>query len=111
MTDEQRSDVIASERICSTCGAGHTCKEPRSAVSERIALRPDSKGQLDDVVVKGVTMFRAEIMDTNAMWMCCYLGGGSDRIAFWVRGKRLSYSVTEYPTNPAINYEPGSLLR
>lgn len=77
----------------------------------RIALRPDHKGRLDDTVVRGVTMFRAEVMDTDSLWMCCYLSGepDHDRIAFWVRGKGLRYRVSEYPAGD-VTYEEGSLL-
>lgn len=74
----------------------------------RIALRPDDSGQLDDTVVKGVSMFRAEIMDNNTLWMCCYLEGSDERITFCVRGKNLRYDVTEHPHGD-FPYEKGSI--
>lgn len=50
----------------------------------RIALRPDDPAdarpdgrnemvRLDDVYVKDVKMFRAEMMDEGVLWMRCYL--------------------------------------
>jgi hypothetical protein len=51
------------------------------AKAERIpqmALRPDSQfpDELDDIVVKDVTMFRAEAMDDGIWWLCCYFANG-----------------------------------
>lgn len=81
-------------------------KKPKN--DYRIALRPDHRGDLDDVVVKDVEMFRAEMMDRGRLWMCCYLEG-HDRVNFWVRakGSRLEFTVTEQPHDVA--YEDGSL--
>ena len=74
----------------------------------RIALRPDEAGELDDVVVKDVEMFRAEMMDDRTLWMCCYLAG-HERVNFWVsaRGGKLRFSVTEWPDD--VPYEAGSI--
>ena len=61
-------------------------------MSARIALRtvedgggagkgcPSECTPLDDVVVNDVSMFRAEQMDDNDWWFCCYLNGGDERI-------------------------------
>jgi hypothetical protein len=74
----------------------------------RIALRPASNGTLDDVVVNDVSMFRAEMMDKDALWMCCYLSE-HERVNFWVRarGGTLTFTVTESPGD--VTYEPGSI--
>lgn len=79
----------------------------------RIALHPDDEGALDDVVVRDVSMFRAEMMDNTTLWMCCYLAGTDERVTFWVRatrrkGKRLAleFHVTEQPPEvDGITYE------
>lgn len=87
----------------------------RRAEQPRLALRPDDTGALDDVVVRDVDMFRAELMDDDSLWMCCYLpgtGDGQDRVTFWVRAvgrnARLEFSVTEFPSGD-VTYEPGSM--
>ncbi|MEJ7763859.1 MAG: hypothetical protein WKF86_00020 [Acidimicrobiales bacterium] len=45
----------------------------------RIALRPLSDAAdpdlMDDVVIRDVSMFRAEQMDSNSWWVACYLAG------------------------------------
>lgn len=86
-----------------------TDSTPGNAAPYRIALRPDDNGDLDDVVVKDVEMFRAEIMDNRSLWMCCYLEG-HERVNFWVRvtGRgTLEFYVTEQPHD--VPYEAGSL--
>lgn len=69
----------------------------------QIALRNDSLG-LDDVVVKDVEMFRMERMDTDHVWLCCYLTDGQ-RIAFsmWSEGKTIVYRATD--PLPDVLYE------
>jgi len=67
-----------------------------------MALRPDSRfpDEMDDIVVKDVEMFRAEAMDDDAWWMCCYFANG-ERVSFHVglaaKPKRVVISVTETP--------------
>lgn len=67
-----------------------------------MALRPqhDDPELLDDIVVKDVTMFRAEAMDTDVWWLCCYFANG-ERVTFHVsaqaRPKRIEFSATELP--------------
>lgn len=81
-------------------------------VAARIALRPDEAGALDDVVVRDVSMFRAEMMDDRTLWMCCYFPDNDERVTFWVRSKRgpLVFDVTEQPReSEAFRYEAGSL--
>lgn len=69
----------------------------------RIALRPERNDPrpdvLDDVVVKDVSMFRAEMMDDRSLWLCCYLAGTDERIVFYATAKRgkLILTVTEHP--------------
>jgi len=47
----------------------------------RLALRRRADGSLDDVVVRDVQMFRAEMLDEGRLWLCCYLPGTAvDRI-------------------------------
>lgn len=87
-------------------------------MSYRIALRPDARlqggrpgGELDDVVVKDVSMFRAEMMDDKSLWMCCYFPDSGERISFWVRATkrkgqmRLEFHVTEEPRGPEFTFE------
>lgn len=82
----------------------------------RIALRPDREDSdlLDDVVVKDVSMFRAEMMDDRSLWMCCYFPGTDERLTFHVqatkrKGKklRLEFVATEQPfaVSPGFLYE------
>jgi len=73
----------------------------------RIALRPDHEGQLDDVVVRDVTMFRMEDMG-DSWWLCCYLDGGDDRICWDINHRTGRAVVTEWPEGD-ITYEPGSM--
>lgn len=79
----------------------------------RIALRPesDTDDQLDDVVVRDVSMFRMERMDKNRWWLCCYLEGSDERIDFEIIGHRqrgVQAFVTNFPPGPH-EYETGSL--
>jgi hypothetical protein len=69
----------------------------------RLTLARTSDGALDDVFVRDVSMFRAEVMDRGRLWLCCYLpgtGNDGDRVTFEViaRGKRLEFNVVEMPT-------------
>lgn len=62
----------------------------------KIALRKDSAGKLDDIVVEPVEMFRMEFMDNDSLWICCYLPNG-ERIAWMCHGKRLKLNEWEMP--------------
>lgn len=73
---------------------GSTGQQPR------LALR--GEGNLDDVVVGDVSMFRAEMLNPRTLWLACYLPGTGvehDRITFEVsaRGGRLDFRVVEEP--------------
>ena len=46
----------------------------------------DNKGELDDVVVIDVEMFRFERMDEGLWWMRCYRNSKPD-IVFWLSAK------------------------
>lgn len=66
-----------------------------------MALRMDHRDSnlLDDVVVKNVTMFRAEMMSNGELWMACYFDN-DERVSFWVSARKtgvLEFSVTEEP--------------
>lgn len=79
-------------------------------MSDRIALRLDSHQALDDVFVKRVSMFRAEMMDDSWLWMAYYLPGTGmqhDRITFSVHAKRgkLLFDVIERPSG-RVQFEP-----
>lgn len=76
----------------------------RRASAPRMALRPhgiEGWDGLDDVVVERPTMFRAEFMDDNDLWMCCYFPEPHDRISFQVwydkKAKHLVLTETEMP--------------
>ena len=75
---------------------------PKSKVPV-MALRPlaDNPDLMDDIVVKDVTMFRAEAMDDGNWWICCYLSN-DERVAFSMtahcRPRRLECVVTEKPS-------------
>jgi hypothetical protein len=77
-----------------------------------IALRPDDEGLLDDVVVRGVEMFRMERLTDHQWFVCCYLTNG-ERITFHPRvpGKRprraIDMYVGEWPEG--VRYEEGSM--
>lgn len=72
-----------------------------TARAERVpamALRYDDQG-LDDVVVKDVTMFRAEMMDDDLLWLCCYFANG-ERISFRAFARKrgcLEFTAEEMP--------------
>ncbi len=68
----------------------------------RMALRPLAAGGLDDVVVRDVSMFRAELLNETTLWLACYLPGTGvvdDRVGFEVsvRDGRLAFDVIERP--------------
>jgi hypothetical protein len=69
---------------------------------ERMALRTTGDGSLDDVVVRQVSIFRAEMLDSDRLWLCCYLpgtGAEHDRVTFdvSVRDGALAFAVVEMP--------------
>lgn len=83
--------------------------ESRPETGYRIALRPDdgdgdpfkTSTLMDDIVVKDVSMFRAEQMGDGEWFACCYLAGSDDRIAWWIsakcRPRRIEWVTTEFP--------------
>lgn len=64
-----------------------------------VSSDPDSTA-VDDVTVRDVAMFRAEMLDNTNLWMSCYLDEQADRrVTFHVqatkrRGQRLALEVT-----------------
>ena len=78
--------------------------------NERIALRRDDDDLLDDVVVRQVSMFRAEMLDSDHLWLCCYLPGTgvpSDRVDFdvTVRDGKIAFELVEMPEG-SVSVEP-----
>ncbi|WP_083267967.1 hypothetical protein [Lentzea guizhouensis] len=68
----------------------------------RMALRRGNGSLLDDVSVRDVSLFHAEMMDQRTLWIGCYLEGTGvehDRVTFMVtaRGNRLVFEVVEQP--------------
>ena len=77
----------------------------RGAKLQRVELRPDDHGELDDLVIDDVTMVHMERMDTNVWWIGLYFGGKGDRITFDVRATRkngLVFKVIETPETREI---------
>ena len=75
-----------------------------------MALRRTRDGALDDVVVQQVSMFRAEMLDSDRLWLCCYLPGTGvtgDRVAFDItaRDGQIKFEVVELPGGP-VTIEP-----
>lgn len=48
-------------------------------------IRPDDKGDADDVVISDVTMFRLERMGKGSWWGAAYRG--NQRFSFWLSSK------------------------
>ena len=85
------------------------CEKPDKP---EMALRPyhDDPDRLDDVVVKNVAMFRAEMMDDGDLWMACYFDSGEDLHFRAVAGKsgraQLVLSATTVPDHIDIDKVP-----
>lgn len=47
----------------------------------------NERGDLDDIVVNDVAMFRMERMDGGAFWIRCYRDGKPD-VVFWLNSSR-----------------------
>lgn len=79
----------------------------RSAANRQeyqIALRHDDLG-LDDVVVKDVSMFRMERMNTDRVWLACYLTDGQQiMFSLWAEDGIVKYEATDLPS---VVYEIG----
>jgi len=85
---------------------------PKPARKEyRIALRPGRLGELDDVVVCNVKMFRMERMSNNYWWLACYFDNGDEDLVFGISAKRAEVRayVESFPRGPEFTYEPGSI--
>lgn len=88
-----------------------------------MALRPDEDGAevtwgtlMDDIVVENVTTFRAEAMDTDSWWVCCYLHNGEQvtwNVTARARPKRIDWEQGEIPEHADWDelYHAGLLLR
>lgn len=79
---------------------GEELNAMRHGQAPAMALRYHDDGSLDDVVVKDVTMFRAEQLDNGLLWLCCYFANG-ERVTFDVRAGRgpLVYQEGEMPND------------
>lgn len=105
--DPNRMGDLMRDYTAAVC-ADVEAERQRRASAPRMALRPDCEDPdlLDDVVVEHPTMYRAEMMSENELWMCCYFPEPHERISFWVsavvpKGKRkpvLRFSYTEGPS-------------
>ncbi len=49
-------------------------------MEDKTRIDYDHKGDLDDVAISDVTMFRLEYMDNNRIWIRCYLEDREDVI-------------------------------
>lgn len=112
------TDAWLMEADCVHGIAWYDCDQCAQPGEDRIALRTyaDAGGRgkgptaepLDDVVVKDVSMFRIEDMG-DWTWMCCYLNGTDDRIAFSIRpgrkGKGEPRIVITAHELPDVRYE------
>jgi hypothetical protein len=47
----------------------------------------NDRGELDDIVVNDVSMFRMERMDSGKFWIRCYRDGKPD-VVFWLGSTR-----------------------
>jgi hypothetical protein len=59
--------------------------EPTERSSDRIDY--DERGDLDDIVVNDVSLFRMERMADDTFWIRCYCDGKPD-IVFWLNSER-----------------------
>ena len=51
----------------------------------KTVVRPDARGEPDDIVVEDVSLFRIERMDAGRVWLACYRG--DRRIVFWLTAR------------------------
>ena len=58
----------------------------------------NKNGDLDDVVVPNVEMFRLEYMDDNTVWIKCYRTGKTD-VVFWLNARGKITGRHEYDTD------------
>ena len=47
----------------------------------------DASGDLDDIVVENVSLFRMERMDDGCFWIRCYREGQQD-VVFWLNAEK-----------------------
>jgi len=66
----------------------------------RVELRPDDNGDLDDLVIDNVSMVHMERMDKKVWWIGLYFGPSNDRVTFDVRATKkdgLTFHLIETP--------------
>lgn len=108
MTDEELAKIIEQGAIERSSGPLRdvlwaAVRALRPTPEYRIALRPDERGDLDDVVVTDVSMFRMENMD-GRWWLCCYLAGSDERICWWTT-RKTGMVTTESPSEDVFVFE------
>lgn len=86
---------------------------PKVKPSYRIALRPDHEGELDDVVVRDVEMFRMERMSEHDFWIALYFKGTDEELVFNMHASKsfISASIGDLPDGREFTFEPGSMGR
>ena len=50
-----------------------------------VRIDNDVKGNLDDIAISDVTLFRMEWMDKDIVWVCAYTKDNPDGHRFWLR--------------------------
>ncbi len=63
---------------------------------EGVRIDYDDSGNLDDVVVDSVLMFRMEWMDDDLVWIRCYRRGEKDDVVFWLKSAKKIEGRHEY---------------
>ncbi len=53
-----------------------------------VRIDSDKKGDLDDIAIDDVTMFRMEWMDSGSVWICAYTEENPDGHRFWLNSPR-----------------------
>jgi hypothetical protein len=72
---------------------------------DRVELRPDANGDLDDLVIDNVSMVHMEAMGKNVWWIGLYFGDTNDRVTFDVRATKkrgLVFTLIETPDTRTI---------
>ena len=76
----------------------------------QIALRPDSNGEIDDIVIKDVKIFHMERMNKNMWWFSVRLYSGEEmQFDIFPTVKGFNVEVKNCPKT--LLYEKGSIIR
>ena len=105
--DPNQAVPLADAVVMALREAGYI-KEDKYPFPYDIALRPEEDGDpklMDDIVVKKISMFRAEAMGKCNWWVACYMEDGSE-LRFSVHSKRrIEWRVLDLPEGD-FKYEP-----